>query len=96
MNRKWRCSVIQEDVIGAKIIAIRTSDNILDEKDWPVHILKFHGNGVCARQTVENEGVYRMDDFVGKNLSDLVGWADCDLIGSAEGPSHDLCVLICF
>jgi len=96
MSHKWRCYVVQEDVVGARIIAIRVSDNVLDEEDWPVHILKFHEDGVCVQQTVENEGVYKMDDFVGKDLNALIEWSNCDLIDSRDEISHDLCIFMCF
>ena len=96
MERKWKCFVTQEELVGAKVIAIRTSDNVLEEEDWPVHILKFHENGVCAEQIVENKGVYKMDDFAGKNRNDLVEWSNCNSTGSHDETSYDLCILICF
>ena len=96
MKREWKCFVTQEELVGIKIVAIRTSDNILDEEDWPVHILEFHENGVCAQQTVENKGIYKMDGFVGKNLSDLVEWSNYDSMGAHYEVSYDLCILIYF
>lgn len=96
MFRKWENFVTWEDLVGAKLVAVRTSDNVLDEEDWSVHILEFHENGVCVQQTVENKGVYKMDAFVGKRLNDLANWSNYDMTGSEGELSHDLCILICF
>lgn len=96
MKRKWESFVVQEELNEVAVIAVRISDNILDEEDWPVHVLKFREGGICTQQTVENKGAYAMNNFVDKDLNELVEWSNCDLTGSYGELSHDLCVLIYF
>lgn len=98
MERKWENFVdidsLIEDILI--VVAVRISDNVLDEENWPIHTLKFNEKGVCVKQVVENEGVYKMKDFVGKNFYDLWDWSNYDTNGSEGEMTHDLCRLIYF
>lgn len=93
MAREWKYSVLQKELVEAAVVAVRTSDNVLDEEDWPIHVLKFNEKGICIQQIMENKGVYKFDDFVGKNLNELYEWFDYDMDSSWGDLSHDLCVL---
>lgn len=95
-EHEWIRFVTQRELNETVNVAIRISDNILDEKDWPVHILRFNEKGICIQQQEKNKGVYKIDDFVGKNLNDLCEWSNYDMTGSEGELSHDLCVLIYF
>ena len=96
MEREWTPFITQKELNGAAVVAIRTSDNVLDEEDWPVHILKFSENGICTRQIVENKGVYTMNNFVDQNLHKLVEWSNSSPTGPYDKTFYDLCVLIYF
>jgi hypothetical protein len=96
MKREWESFVTQKELNEVAVIAARISDNVLDEEDWPVHVLRFREDGVCIRQTVENEGAYIMHNFVDQNLHKLVEWSNYDLASSSEELSHELCILMYF
>lgn len=96
MKREWKSFVTQKELNEIAVIAVRISDNVLDEEDWPVHILRFREDGVCIRQTVENEGAYIMHNFVDQNLHELVKWSNRDLTDHYVEMLNELCIFMYF
>jgi len=70
-------------------LMVRISDNVLDDRDWPVAKLTFV-NGKITRQQVVKEGLYEFDDLVGLDRIDLLGWLSEDPTGYHPEIYHEI------
>lgn len=72
-------------------IVARVSDNVLDDKDWPVVEADVEG-GVVVRRWVVNKGAYGTDTIlpVGMTVSEICEWTRHDGTGRHPEQYYEL------
>jgi hypothetical protein len=74
------------------IFAVRSSDDVLDTKDWGIDIIRIDG-GIIIEQTKVHKGVYAMPSMIGWVLDDLYNWLNEDYTGSHPTNIHEIKVV---
>ncbi|RLF84616.1 hypothetical protein DRN34_05435 [Thermococci archaeon] len=71
------------------VIMVRISDNVLSDEDWPVIKFTFTG-GKITGQEVMKDGVYAVEDLVGLDRVDFLGWLTEDTTGQHPEIYHEI------
>jgi len=72
---EWLDDIPADGLVGNVVVQITVCDNVLDEEDWPIHVI-FIENMKVKRQEVMRKGIYTMPDFRGKKAADVVRWVN--------------------
>lgn len=78
---EWNTYIEELGTLANALLAVRISDNVLDDEDWRVDVIKF-SKGKVVSQTTVYDGAYDVPNMVGWSLIDFKDWSSEDWTGS--------------